>query len=232
MLDLGQGAWRRLMEAGVGVAELTGILVSHHHLDHIADLPALLFALNYDPDLKDRARLTLVGHAGLAQVLDGLAGVFGRWVQPPDPPLAVRWLAPGQGLTLGEVDLAAQAAEHMTTSLAYRLTWRERSLVYLGDSLAAPRLAELARGADLLVAHTAGGDRAPRPGHLNPAAAGRLAAEAGVGALLLSHFYGDVDPAEAAAAARENFGGPVWAAEDHLEISLGPGGASAERLGS
>ena len=46
MLDLGQGAWRRLLEQGVEPAYLQGLLLSHHHLDHMSDLLPLLFALN------------------------------------------------------------------------------------------------------------------------------------------------------------------------------------------
>ena len=38
LLDLGQGAMRRLMEYGFDPADLNGVLLSHHHLDHMADL--------------------------------------------------------------------------------------------------------------------------------------------------------------------------------------------------
>ena len=219
MLDLGQGAWRRLMEAGFAPALVSAVLLSHHHLDHMADLLPLLFALNYDAGLKAQARMTLVAHAGFARVWEGLGQLFGDWVRPAPENLATRWLEPGDRTTLGALELACAASAHIQTSLAYRLTWGEQSLVYLGDSALCPGLDQLARGADLLVCHTVGDPEHPNPKHMHPAQAGALARVAGVGGLVLSHLYADQDPGLAVASAAGEFGGPVWAARDHLELA-------------
>ncbi|MEW5913291.1 MAG: MBL fold metallo-hydrolase [Thermodesulfobacteriota bacterium] len=224
LLDLGQGAWRRLLQAGRDPAALAGVLISHPHPDHLGDLLPLLFALNYDPHLAG-ARLALLAHPGLEQVLAGFSAAFGKWVEPPAGALERRWLTPGQETSLGPVTIKTAAAAHHPHSLAFRLEHGGAALVYLGDSEASPQLTALAAGAGLLVCHCAGSDRSPKPGHLHPAACGRLAAEAGAQALLLSHFYCDVDPEQAAASAAEHFSGAVWAASDHLELSLGPGPA-------
>ncbi|RJX28564.1 MAG: ribonuclease Z [Desulfarculus sp.] len=222
MLDLGQGAWRRLLEAGRDPAGLSGVLISHPHPDHVSDLVPLLFALNYAPHMA-AARLALLAHPGLARVLQGLTAAFGPWLEPPERALERRWLAPGQETSLGGVRILAAAAAHHPHSLAFRLEHEGAVLVYLGDSEASPSLARFASGAGLLICHCAGSDQRPRPGHLHPAACGRLAAAAGARALLLSHFYRDVDPEQAAASAAEHFSGAVWAASDHLELVLGPG---------
>lgn len=224
MLDLGQGAWRRLMELGRDPAELSGVIISHPHLDHLADLLPLLFALKYDPRLKERTRLTLLAHPGVGRMVAELGAVFGGWLEPPEPPLTRRWLEPGQGLELAGVRVATAAAVHHAHSLAWRLEAGGASLVYLGDSEAGGELAAFAAGAGLLICHCAGNDEAPKEGHLHPAGCGRLAAEAGVGGLLLSHFYAEVDPEAAKASAGEHFGGPLWAARDGLCLELAPGG--------
>lgn len=223
MLDLGQGAWRRLMERGVKPASIKGVFISHHHLDHISDLLPLLFALNYDPVMNECARITLLGHSGLVFVLEGLAGVFGDWVQPPEKNLKYVWLEPGNKTEFAGLKIRVAAASHMETSLAYRLECQGLSLVYLGDSEYDPALADFALGAELLVVHCAATDSNPKPGHIGPTQAGRLAAEAEVKALLLSHLYREVDPLKAVTAAGKQFGGRVFAAEDGMVLNIKSG---------
>ncbi len=220
MLDLGQGAWRRLLEEGHRPEQVRAVLISHHHLDHLSDLLPLMFALKHDPLLREKAALRLVGHARLEPVLAGLSGVFGSWVQPPPERLALELLEPGQGLSLAGLTITTAPARHLETSLAYRLEYAGGSLVYLGDSEATAELAALARGADLLVAHCAATDQNPKPGHLHPRAAGRLAGEAGVKTLLLSHLYREVDPEQAVASAGREFEGRVLAARDGLAVEV------------
>jgi ribonuclease BN (tRNA processing enzyme) len=228
LLDLGAGALRRLTELGFDPARVQGVLLSHHHPDHLGDLLPLLFALNYDPALAG-ARLTLAGHHRLARVLDALGAAFGRLVQPGPERLAELWLEPGRTAEVGPFAVEAAPAAHLETSLAFRLEAAGASLVYLGDSEATGELAGLCRGAGLVIAHCAGSDAAPKPGHLSPTPAGRLAAKAGAGALLISHLYRAVDPVEAVAAARREFSGPVWAAADGMAVEVGPGGAELHK---
>lgn len=223
MLDLGQGAWRRLLDQGVKPASIQGVLISHHHLDHISDLLPLLFALKFDPVMKECARLTLLGHPGLNWVLEGLGGVFGEWVRPPEENLRYLWLETGNKTQLAGLTIRAGMASHMETSLAYRLEYRGLSVVYLGDSEYDSHLADFALGAELLIVHCAATDANPKPGHIGPSQAGQLATEAEVKALLLSHLYREVDPLKAVAAAGKQFGGRVFAAEDNMRLNIKSG---------
>lgn len=227
MLDLGQGAWRRLLDSGHQAAEVDAVIISHPHPDHMADLIPLLFALKYDPELAARARISLLAHTGLAPLLTALNQAWSNWLDPPPEVLTRRWLEPGDRTQLGEVSIATTAAVHHPHSLAWRLEADGRSLVYLGDSEADQELARFAQGADLLICHCAGTDQEPKAGHLHPAACGRLAAEAQAGALLLSHFYRVVDPEQAAASAAKRFSGKIWAAFDGLHLELAAGGIIA-----
>ncbi len=214
LLDLGQGALRRLMEAGRDPAALAAVLISHPHPDHLADLIPLLFALNYDPRLAAQARLSLLAHSGLQEVLAGLDQAFSPWLRRDPARLTTTWLEPGQGLSLAGLAITAAKAFHMPSSLAYRLERGAASLVYLGDSQATPELAAFCQGAGLIIAHCAGSDQNPKDGHLTPSAAGGLARQAKAQALLLSHLYAQVDPGQALAAAQAAFPGPVWLARD------------------
>jgi ribonuclease Z len=79
------------------------------------------------------------------------------------------------------------------------------SLAVVGDAEDGGTLIEAVRGADALVIEAtflaADAALAAERGHLTAAEAGRLAAEAGVGALYLTHISGRYDPAEVAAEA-------------------------------
>jgi len=221
LLDMGQGALRRLMQAGVEPASLGAVLLSHHHMDHLADLFPLLFSLCHDPTMAEKARLSLLAHQALFAILDNMAGVLGGWLSPPAQSLTRIPLEPGEEAVLDGVRVRTAPAAHIATSLAFRLEAQGRSLVYLGDSEASPELVRLAQGADLLLTDCAGTDQKPKPGHLYPAACGRLAAEAGVKTLLMSHFHHAADPQAALSSAKAQFSGQVLAAQDHFEIEVG-----------
>ena len=223
LLDMGQGALRRLSQAGQAPAALTAALVSHHHLDHMADLLPLLFALNYDPVMSARASITLLASVQFAAVLDGLKCVFGKWLDPPQPRLYRRFLQPGQAAGLGDAQVITAPARHIQTSIAFRIESEGASLVYLGDSAYCSSAVDLAHGADLLIAHLGGSPDDAKPMHLYPQAAGRLANEAGVKTLLLSHLYSTLDIGDAVRQAGSEFSGSIVAAEDLMRLAVRPG---------
>ena len=98
-------------------------------------------------------------------------------------------------------------------SLSFRFDLPRRSIVYSGDTGPSPAVEELARGADLLVAEmmdvedtiakvrlnspnldprvAAGMETHLRTHHLLPGDVGALAARAGVGAVVITHFVGE-----------------------------------------
>ena len=75
-------------------------------------------------------------------------------------------------------------------------------------------LVELARAADLLVLECSHDDAAKLPGHLSPPPCGRIAKQAGVGQLLLTHFYPGWAPESALSVVEGHYRGPVRLAVD------------------
>ncbi len=87
-------------------------------------------------------------------------------------------------------------------------------VAYSGDTGPCQELVDLASGADLLLCESAfveGGDN-PVDLHLTGKQAGVVAAEAGVGRLVLTHIPPWHDPSVPLAEAREAFDGPLEAA--------------------
>lgn len=60
----------------------------------------------------------------------------------------------------------------------------------------------------------------PHSGHLTPSRAGRIAAEAGVKRLALTHFYPACRGHDMIGPAREAFGGEVIAAKDLMRVKI------------
>ncbi|HEY9073584.1 MAG TPA: MBL fold metallo-hydrolase, partial [Desulfobaccales bacterium] len=127
----------------------------------------------------------------------------------PEGPDELRW----EGLTI-----KSAPTNHIEGSLAFRLEAESRSLVYSGDTDVSDSLVALAQGADLLVLEASFPSKVP--GHLTPTEAGRLAARAGVGRLLLTHFYPPCDAVDVVALAAQEFSGEILRAEDGLKYRL------------
>jgi ribonuclease BN (tRNA processing enzyme) len=84
--------------------------------------------------------------------------------------------------------------EHPGGSVGYRLDWPGHSLAYITDTIAAPgaKYIEMLRGVDLLIHECYFRDGmegwASQTGHSSTSAVARVAAEAGVGRLVLVHL--------------------------------------------
>lgn len=213
LLDPGPGTWARLPAAGLDPRRIDRVLVSHLHVDHHADLLALLFA-RANPEWRAAGlpALSVLGPPGLSRVLAAWVGLYGDAVD--DPGLLAGRLGPGPH-DLGGLRVRSIPALHGAEALSLELVPPGRGrLVYTGDTGPNPALAEFAARADMLLCECSFPDAAPRPGHLTPALAGRLAREAGVGRLVLTHFYPGTAGPDILAGVRREWDGRVDLAGD------------------
>ncbi|MCA8958191.1 MAG: ribonuclease Z [Planctomycetes bacterium] len=218
-VDLGPGVLRRIAQAGYGADRVDAVLFTHYHTDHTADLAALLFALR-NPALAQRPTLRLIGHAGLAELLDHLTAAW-PWLRPRGYSLEVEEIGPG-GFTLDTLRVDAVPIRHTAQSLAYRLTdARGASVAISGDADVCEGLADVARGVDLFICEAAFPDGNYTEGHLTPSLAGAAASEAGATRLCLTHFYPECSGHDLLAQAAQTFDGDVVLAEDLLTFDLG-----------
>jgi ribonuclease Z len=101
-----------------------------------------------------------------------------------------------------------------------------RKLVVSGDTRPCPALVEAARAADLLIHEATFSDdehqRALETRHSTAREAGRVAREAGVQRLILTHLSSrhDVDPGRLLSQAREEYAGPAEVAYDGMSLEL------------
>jgi len=218
LVDCGGDAAHRLLAAGLDLAALTGLIVTHEHADHVAGFPLLM----------ERLWLAGIGARfpvhGIAPALAQARRIhdafdIGSWPNYPELDYREFPLEPG-ALVLEDDDFVVRAApgSHSVPVVGLRFESKRNgsSVAYSCDTEYSPAIVELAKGADLLI-HEASGEA---PGHSTSASAGRVAKEAGVKRLVLVHLPPlDGKAHEWLAAARESFPAAVLGSDgDRLEF--------------
>jgi ribonuclease BN (tRNA processing enzyme) len=236
LFDIGGGSHLRFSQSGAKLADLAMVGISHLHPDHTSDLPALMWASN-------RARsapLPLVGPSGnnvapdfktfLSRLFDEKTGAFqvlGSTIGGAQPAgnerprieatmVDVSLTEPTKVLDREGITVTAQRIPHANLpTVAYRVQTRDVSVVFSSDQNGSdPKFVEFAKGADVLIMHLAiAANAPPSPLHASPAVVGRVAHEAGVKRLVLSHI-GQFDLDAAVADVKKAYAGPVTIGAD------------------
>lgn len=249
VVDCGLAVSRGLVEAGVSLKTLDLIFITHLHSDHVLELGALLhtaWTTGLDHDVR------VFGPPGTGHYWSRFAQAMEFDIEiriadegRPDIRDLVRIEEFAEGTVFDEGGLAVSAlrVDHppITDCFALRFDHADGSVVFSADTAFFPPLAAFAKGAgvlvheamlaegvDRLVARTGNGARLKEhllASHSLAAEAGRIAADAGVGRLVLNHLIPADDPAITQAhweaAARETWTGPLTIARDGLLVEFG-----------
>ena len=223
LVDSGPGTMHRLLEAGTTIYDLTHLCYTHFHPDHTAELVPLIFATKY-PDLNRRKTpLTICAGSGFERFFKGLLQVYGNWIELPTGMVRrveLRNNGPDR-IRFDTFSISTLPVEHNPESLAFRVEDNNgRAVVFSGDTDVSENLVALAQGADLLICESALPDDLKVNGHLTPSLAGSMATRAGVGRLVLTHFYPECEQADIRRQCRQTYSGPLELAEDLMEFDL------------
>jgi ribonuclease BN (tRNA processing enzyme) len=241
VIDCGDGVARQMMIAGV-FRTLRHIFITHHHSDHNADYGTLLLLAWGDqlstpvdtwgpPPIAKMTKLAFEMNEADLRIRERDEG------RPPLKPLVHAHEVKRDGLVMQDdrVKVTCAVVDHPLVPLAfaYRFDCPDRSIVFSGDTHQSPALVKLARGADVLVHEALWLPAAPgAPGsalrkhvvdsHTSVEEVGKIATQAGVKTLVLSHFVPSEDPpvndAQWEAAARATFAGRIVVGRDLMEL--------------
>jgi ribonuclease BN (tRNA processing enzyme) len=232
LVDMGGGTYLRFAQSQAKLADLAMLGVSHLHPDHVSDLPALLW-------LSHQVRkepLPIVGPSGneiapafptfLSRLFDEKNGAFqvlghtvgaaqGNGVPLEVSVVDVKKAEPSKVFDRDGVTVTALGIPHSNVpTLAYRVQTRGVSVVFSSDQNGTdPKFTEFAKGADVLVMHLAIAAGATSPLHAAPAVVGRIAQDAGVKRLIVSHI-GQFDLDAAIADLKKSYAGPLTIGAD------------------
>lgn len=221
VLDLGSGAVRGMLHAGLDPLATDHVFFTHFHPDHTVDLVPLLFAMKYGIDEPRTRPLTITGPAPFEEFFGKITNAWGEWMIG-DYPTAVSELplkcpAP---IELAGLSTTWVPAIHRPESIAYRLESEGRAFVYTGDTEYSESVVELARDADTLLIECSFPDDAPVPGHLTPSSVARIATEARVKRVVLTHLYPPVEAVDLIPKVGHGYAGEVIVAHDSLRFSV------------
>jgi len=247
VIDCGNGVARQMVLAGVPLASIRNVFITHQHSDHNADYGNLLW-LSWAATLA--ARVNTYGPPPLAKMTRLFLemndyDIKTRMADEGRPPLkdliAVHEISEG-GTVMRDANVKVTAAlvDHppVRPAFAYRFDCPDRSIVISGDTRPSPNLVRLARGADVLVhevmylpalEQVIGAESNAKnlrehllASHTTTEQVGRIATEAGVKTLVLSHFVPGGAPVIKDEvwfdAVRPTFSGNLIVGRDLLEI--------------
>jgi ribonuclease Z len=228
LVDTGRNAVVGL--AGTGRDDVSLVVFTHYHSDHIADLGEILVNRAI---AGATAPLPVIGPVGLKQVVDGFRAAYaledsyrvahhqenwssaGASAAPTEAKPGVVWEQDGLKVTMFDVDHAP-----VVPAVGYRFDYQGRSVVISGDTKKTASVIEMSRGVDLLVHEAV--DRAtieqampmleraaPRRAamtrdmmshHTTTLEAAEIARDAGVKKLAITHLVPSIPPTDQAEA--------------------------------
>ena len=221
LLDCGSGSSFSLVRQGISAGSLTGVALTHLHLDHVCDLPALAFALANPLGPRRTEDLYVRGPSGTQDYIAALEDLYGKWFKPRDAELRAVDLAPGDGFTAGPLSFIAHEADHSGACLCFRVESEGRSVCLSGDTGPCAGLTTAAAGADLLICECSVQEQEEGPGHMKASQVGQVAAEAGAGRVVLTHLYQRVEDSGPAEVVGQYYDGPVELAADGMVLEPG-----------
>lgn len=237
LVDMGPGSMLRYEESGARIEDLDVVLLSHLHVDHSADLPALIKASYFTdrtkdlpvygptgntvmPDTTSFVQALFSAQSGAYQYLSGYLSGDEAFHLLPHNVSAVKM----------EIQLITEQKDYKITAvavhhgpipaLAFRIDIDGHAIAFSGDMNGDYHtLPVLASGVDLLVAHHAIPQAATgvaRNLHMPPSVIGEIAAEAKVKKLVLSHRMRRTlgRETESKAVIRKYYHGPLTFADD------------------
>ncbi len=241
LVDMGGGAFLRFGQAEAKLADLSLAAMSHFHPDHVSDLPALLWLSTFTrkeslPIIGPSGNAVVPGLPEfLSRLFDGKTGAFqvlGTTLGgAPIPGVGVPGIGGGVKLDVTTVDVTktepatVYERDGMTVTaltiphgnipaLAYRVQTRGVSIVFSSDQNGTnPRFVDFARGANVLIMHMAIAAGTTNAIHAAPGLVGRIATDAGVGRLIVSHI-GQFNLDAAIAELKTQYAGPLTVGAD------------------
>jgi ribonuclease BN (tRNA processing enzyme) len=226
LFDMGPGTMRRLLEAGVTIGEISHLFFSHLHPDHTGELAGFLFASKYPRERRRRNRLRITAAEGFMDFYKRLKTVYGQWIELEEGIVDIFEMSATRPdyMQLDCADVHTFPLVHTENSIGYRLTMPDTtSVVYTGDTDYCKNAVRLAMNADLCICESALPDEMKVDGHLTPSLAGRIASEAQVRTLLLTHFYPECDDVDIEAQCRKTYNGRLLCARDLMRIEIANG---------
>lgn len=222
LLDFGPRTLSNLLKTGVNRHLITHVFISHFHADHFSDFITFFFdAVIYTKHGGGhRPDLTVIGPRGTKRLLGTIMRTFPSFSSPPFG-VTLREVA-DRSFTVGDTRITVRTMTHVPDlhAVGYRIDYRGNTIAYSGDTQYCRNLVRLCANADVAILDCSFPANKPGPAHMHAGECGRIASEAGIGKLVLSHFYPVAERYDVRGQAGEAFGGPITLARDRMAFRI------------
>jgi len=182
LVDCGAGVLGRLAATDPGYEGVSTVLLTHHHLDHVSDLLALVKARW----LAGAGGIEIVGPGGTKALVDDLFDAFDYL----DGRVEVRVREVGaHDFSVAGFDVSAHETRHSVDGLAYRFEGDGGDLTVSSDTEAFEGLAAFADGSAVFVHDCSFPDDVDVSNHPTPEKLGTALAGHDYGRVYLTHLY-------------------------------------------
>jgi ribonuclease Z len=209
----------RLQQVGVAAKDLTDIILTHFHPDHVSGFAPLLMGMWL---VGRKAAINVYGLPVTVDRAKQMMNIY-DWKDWPNFYPVNFVPVPEQELSLvledESIRVFASPVKHLIPTLGLRFEFiaRGRVVSYSCDTEPSEAVCRLAAGADILI-HEATGNSV---GHTSPAQAGDVARQAGVRHLYLIHYPPQLTTNEKLLSqAAQKFDGEITVAKDFLTIPI------------
>lgn len=212
VLDFGSGAMGKLLGT-VDPALIDGVVISHCHADHLVDLIGMHVYRRWLPE----GPLPIIPVLGPKDIVSRVRGVGGDDEEEDySQEFNFVYHHPDRQWSLGPFTVESFEVLHPVTTYATRITIQEegkpsRIMCYSGDTDVCENLVRAALNADLFLcesAFEAGRDQV-RGVHMNGMHAGKVAQEANVKHLVITHLQPWTSKKKTLCDAKENYSGRI-----------------------
>ena len=218
LIDGPANPYSRLLQVGVEPNELTDLVLTHFHPDHVGGIPLLLMAMGLSGR---KAPLNIYANQHCMERMLRSLEDFG-WDKWHDYEIKMETLPESERhlcVQSDAFDLFTSPVKHFIPAVGLRIEPKGdgRVLAYSGDTAPVQSLDRLAEGSEILI-HEAAGASA---GHSSARQAGETAEKANVKDLYLVHYpVNGYDKKNLVEDVKKVFSGRVWIPEDFDEIQL------------
>lgn len=192
LIDMGPGITRRLLETKHTLSDIDYLFISHFHPDHISDFIPFLQSVRYNLGYKKDKPLLIVGGKGFKKFYKNLRKLFRHLVDAGNK-VIIKDLVNKEIILGKSIKVKTLRVPHNKESIAFRIEYNGKSLVYSGDTKFYSKLIDFSKNADILILECAVPIGTKGEDHLSPELAARIAKESGAKKLFLVHLFQETE---------------------------------------
>jgi ribonuclease Z len=219
LVDTASNPILRLRKAGIRFDDLSDLILTHFHPDHVSGVPLLLMGMWL---LGRKRSLDIYGFDHTIDRVQKMIGLYDLFTWPNFYPVHFHSIPEEEMAPVIEDEdlrITASPVKHLIPTLGLRVSFipQGRVMAYSCDTEPCIQVERLAEGADVLIHEAAGASK----GHTSPEQAAQIARQANVKRLYLIHYSQSKTGLRSALdAARKIFPGPVMLTEDFQKIDF------------